>query len=68
MFGKKCNFILKKERSKMGYIILTKNSWSQYEVIKNRLDLPRIFETEAEAEKYIESFQLWPTQIINLDI
>jgi hypothetical protein len=52
----------------MGYIILTKNSWSQYEFIYNHLDIPRIFETEAEADKYIESFQLWPTQIINLDI
>jgi hypothetical protein len=52
----------------MGYIILTKNSWSQYEVLKNHLGLLRVFQSEAEAEKYIESFQLWPTQIINLDI
>jgi hypothetical protein len=52
----------------MGYIILTKNDWSQYEVIKNHLALPRIFNSEAEAEKYIDSFKLWPTQIINLDI
>lgn len=48
------------------YIILCRDTFTQYEIVRNHLDKPKTFKTKNEAFKYCTELDIFPFQIIDI--